>query len=157
MSRRIREAFDEVKKDVSVIVLDLNSPGGEIAEGARVIDILERIQRTHGVDTRVGFKRNCLSMCVPIFMEGENRIAAANARFMFHQPQLYDMVTEERVDVPEMEKRITTARFYRRYFEGSVMNEAWGEQLKIDWEDKDVWKTGRELVDEGSGLVTELE
>ena len=157
MGRRFEEAYEEYRDEVSLFVIDLHSPGGTLAEGKRVIELLERMKRTHALETRVGSGRACLSMCVPIFLLGETRVAAANARFMFHEPASYDAFTGERGREPEFERRFVADRFFDRYFENSPMDPAWRAQLERDWVGRDVWKTGEELADEGSGVVTEVE
>lgn len=157
MARRFEEAYAEWRDKRSRFVIELDSPGGAIAEGKRVIQVLERIKRTHDLETRVRRGRNCLSMCVPIFLQGEERIAHPRARFMFHEPASYDSFTGERADEPEFERRFVADRFFDRYFENSPMTPEWRAYLEREWVGKDVWKTGAELVEENSGVVTKLE
>ncbi len=157
MARRLAEAFDEWRYDADRIVLDLHSPGGAIREGEAVIRIINEMKRTHIVDTRVRKRRACYSMCVPIFLMGEKRSAAANARFMFHEPTAYDYFTGEEVREPEFEKRYNSEKFFNRYFVNSPMNPVWRDQLKAEWRGRDVWKSGQTLMDEGSNIVTVLE
>jgi Clp protease len=157
MARRFEEAFDEWKDKTSRIVIDLNSPGGAIREGEAVIREIDYMKRTHIVDTRVRNRRACYSMCVPIFLQGEERTAAATARFMFHEPTAYDYFTGEKVDEPAFEKNLTSRRFFERYFVNSPMDPVWREKLSREWRGKDVYRSGRELVDEESNIVTALE
>lgn len=157
MARRFAEAYDDWKGRSDRIVIELNSPGGAVREGEMVIREIERMKRTHKVDTRIGPRRACYSMCVPIFLQGEERIAAANARFMFHEPSARDMFTDEEVKQPAFEKRYATNRFVQRYFVNSPMDAAWREKLVAEWEGRDVFKSAKELTDEGSGIVTTLE
>lgn len=156
MAQRFADAFAERGGEARRIVIELSSPGGSLAEGRAVIETVERMKRTHAVDTRVAPYDICLSMCVPIFLQGERRIAAPTSRFMFHEPVAYDAVTEARIERPAFERRMDSERFYRRYLEASDMNPEWGARLKAEWEGRDIWKTGRELVEEGSNIVTEL-
>jgi ClpP protease-like protein len=157
MARRFEEAFDEWKDKTSRIVIDLNSPGGAIREGEAMIREIDSMKRTHIVDTRVRNRRACYSMCVPIFLQGEERTAAATARFMFHEPTAYDYFTGEKVDEPAFEKNLTSRRFFDRYFVNSAMDPVWREKLSREWRGKDVYRSGRELVDEESNIVTALE
>ena len=90
MTRRFQEAYDRYGDSTSTFVIELNSPGGAVAEGKRLVQLLERMATTHEVVTRVGAGDYCLSMCVPIFLKGETRIAAADAYFMFHEPASYN-------------------------------------------------------------------
>lgn len=156
MARRLGAAFAERGPETARIVLELNSPGGDLAEGRAVIDLVERMKETHLVDTRVLSGDYCLSMCVPIFLKGERRIAGRYSHFMFHEPTAYDAVTHEEVRRPEFERRMDADRYFRRYFATSEMDPEWGARLKAEWVGRDVWKSGRELVREGSNIVTEL-
>ena len=157
MAKRFEEAWREWRGEGSRIVIDLHSPGGAIAEGEQVIRVIDRMRETHIVDTRVGSRRACFSMCVPIFLQGEQRIAAANARFMFHEPTTFDFYTGERVDQPEFERERTTRRFFERYFVNSPIDAAWRDKLAVEWKGKDVFYTARELVEQESNIVTTLE
>ncbi len=156
MSRRFEEAYTEYGDSASMFIIELNSPGGAIAEGKRVVQLLDRMTRTHDVETRVGRGGYCLSMCVPIFLKGETRIAAADARFMFHEPASYDSFTGERANEPAFERRFVADRFFDRYFENSPMTPAWRAQLEREWVGRDVWKSGEDLWRESSGVLTAL-
>lgn len=157
MGRRLEEAYAQWGGEVSLFIVELDSPGGALAEGKRVIDALEQIRSTHDLETRVGARRICLSMCVPIFLQGQERIAAPNSRWMFHEPASYDAFTGERGVAPEFERRYVADRFFDRYFATSPMTPAWQAWLREEWVGKDVWKTGRELMKEDSGIITRLE
>lgn len=157
MAARLAETFDQWKGDGRRIILDLHSPGGAIREGEAVIQEIEKMKRSHEVDTRVDARHACYSMCVPIFLLGEKRIAAANARFMFHEPSVRDMATGEKVKEPAFEKEMATRRYVERYFVNSPMDPNWRDDLTASWRGRDVWKTGRELMQEGSNVVTALE
>lgn len=157
MARRYAEAFEEWAGRADRIILDLHSPGGVIAEGEQAVRVIEEMKKTHIVDTRVRRGYKCYSMCVPIFLEGERRIAGENALFMFHEPTLRDFHTGEKVDTFEFERALTTRRFVERYFVNSPINPAWLETLLTEWKGRDVFKSARELMEEESGIVTEVE
>lgn len=156
MAFRLRAAFGEVREKTDRIVIDLNSPGGALAEGRRVIEEIGRMKATHRVDTRVAPGAACASMCVPIFLAGQERIASPSSAFLFHEPTSVDFVTEEKVKKPAFEQRMDAERFFERYFTRSPMDPAWREKLRKDWKGRDVWKTGEELLAERSGVVTRL-
>lgn len=157
MAKRFSEAYSAWAGDTGHFIIDLNSPGGALSEGRAVIEVIDRMKRTHRVDTRVGPGRKCLSMCVPIFLQGETRTAAANARFMFHEPTSRDAITGEVVDTLAFEQRMISERFFNRYFVNSPMDPAWAADLRRKWRGRDVWKSGRDLVREGSNIITDLE
>ena len=156
MARRFQEAYDQHGGDASTIIIELNSPGGAVAEGKRLVQLLDRMARTHALETRVRAGDNCLSMCVPIFLKGEMRIAAADAQFMFHEPASYNSFSGERTKEPGFERRFFSDRFFDRYFENSPMTPSWRAQLERDWVGRDVWKSGDDLWRENSGVLTAL-
>lgn len=156
MRTRFAEAFDTWKGRTSHFVIRLHSPGGSLREGREVIELIEAVKRTHRVDTLVANGDVCASMCVPVYMQGQARVAGPMARFMFHQPARYDRHTDERVDGPAFEQRTLARRFFERYFVNSPMTPAWREQLEKAWVGKDIWKTAKQLIHENSGVVTDL-
>lgn len=156
MERRFIEAFDKWQYKANRIVIDLHSPGGSLAEGRKVIELIKRMKLTHRVDTRVGTHHSCLSMCVPIYLQGQTRFAAANSKWMFHEPRSYDFVTGEKVIEPKSEQQAMARRFFERYFTNSEMDAAWRTQLEQDWRGKDVWRSGSQLVDEKSNIIHQL-
>lgn len=157
MARRFAEAFREYKDQTNRIVIDLHSPGGALGEGELVIREINKMKRTHIVDTRVRGRRSCYSMCVPIFLQGEERYAATSSRFMFHEPSVYDVYTGEKIDEPAFDKRMSSNKFFHRYFVNSEMDPNWREKLAVEWRGKDYFVSGRELMSEGSNIVTVLE
>ncbi len=157
MARRFEEAWREWNGEGKRIVIELHSPGGAIAEGEQVIRIIDRMKRTHIVDTRVRSRRACFSMCVPIYLQGETRYAAATARFMFHEPSAFDFYTGERVDEPKFERELTTRRYFERYFVNSPMDPAWRDRLEQEWKGRDLFYTAKELVEQQANIVTVLE
>jgi ATP-dependent protease ClpP protease subunit len=156
MEQRFKEAFDTWKNRSSRIVIDLHSPGGSLREGRKIIELIQRMKRTHQVDTVVAAYHSCLSMCVPIFLQGERRIAAANSNWMFHEPRSVDFLTGEEVKVPESERKEAARSFFERYFVQSEMDPSWRRQLERDWKGRDVWRTGKQLVDEKSNIIHTL-
>ena len=157
MAKRFEEAYREWKGEGDRILIDLHSPGGALAEGEQVIRVIDRMKRTHLIDTRVRGRRACYSMCVPIFLQGAERIASPNARFMFHEPTAYDFFTGEKVDQPQFERDLVSKRFFDRYFGDSPMDPVWRDKLAAEWKGKDLYFTARELVDQNSNIVTVLE
>ncbi len=157
MAQRFVDAFDAWKGRTDRIVIDLNSPGGAITEGRLVIEEIERMKRTHAVTTRVGAEAVCLSMCVPIYLQGDRRTAAPSAVFMFHEPSTRDLFTDEPIDRPGFEQRMDSARFFERYFVRSEMDAAWREKLKAEWQGRDLWFTAKDLIEQGANVVEALE
>ncbi|MEM7426085.1 MAG: hypothetical protein AAF441_08315 [Pseudomonadota bacterium] len=156
MARRMIEAFEESGDRVKRVIVDLSSQGGSIYEGREAIRVINRMKRTHRVDTHVGPGRICLSMCVPIFLQGQNRIAAADSRWMFHEPYHADQFSGAKVDKPKFEEDYSARKFFNRYFTNSPMNADWRRGLEAAWKGNEIWKTGKDLVDERSNIITRL-
>lgn len=156
MSQRFSDAFEAHKSSADTIILDLNSPGGSLLEGGRLITLIEKMKQSHRIETQVRNRQNCLSMCVPIYLQGELRRAAASSRWMFHEPRLVDAFTDEVQNQPEFEKNRSATQFFDKYFVNSEMDPDWRERLREDWVGKDIWFSGKELVEQHSGVVQEL-
>lgn len=149
-------AFEEWRTKSEHFLLQLNSPGGSVREGGDVVELLQRIKGTHTLDTYVASREICMSMCVPVFLQGNKRIAAPDARFMFHEPKrFYDDGSEAKGF--SFEREALTRRFFTRYFTNSPMNANWRVQLEKDWLGKDIYKSGKQLLEENAGIVTDLE
>lgn len=156
LAQRLNEAYEKWRDKTGVFIIDLNSRGGYLSEGRRVINVIARMKQTHQVHTRVRAGRICLSMCVPIFLQGQKRMAAANSKWMFHEPRSTDFFTDKDSKEPEFERRAMVERFFERYFQNSPMRPQWRDNLKKTWKDKDIWRSGQQLVDEESGIITQL-
>lgn len=157
MARTFSREFDRIKDSYSRIVIDLDSPGGNVREGERVIRVIRRIKRSHRVRTYVGPDNDCLSMCVPIYLQGHLRVAAASSRWMFHEPVAVDKYTGKQQFVYEFEKRQFSQYSFYRFFYSSDMDPEWRDNLSRQWRYGDIWKTGRELKDERSNVVMIIE
>ena len=153
MAERFEKAFARWKNQTDRFIIELDSPGGALIEGRLVIEEIEKIKRTHRVVAYVSPGAACLSMCVPIYLAGDERIAAKDAVFMFHEPSAYDLLTDRKVKKPGFEQRMTSEKFFERYFVNSKMDPQWRETLRADWKGRDLWFTGEELVEQKSGVV----
>ncbi len=156
MAKRFSEAFDKWGDKTDSFIIDLNSPGGALLEGGYVIELINSMKRTHKIATRVSNNGACLSMCVPMYMQGENRIASQRSIWMFHEPIAIDFFSGEQADEPETERRRSGERFFERYFMRSEINPAWRDRLQKEWIGKEVWKSGMQLVEENSNIILEL-
>ena len=85
LARQIEEAFEQHKDHVRRIVLKLNSGGGSVRAGRKAIEVLQRIKKTHQLDTVVEAGRQCGSMCVFLYAQGQQRYAAAASLWLFHE------------------------------------------------------------------------
>jgi ATP-dependent protease ClpP protease subunit len=157
MESRINDAFEIQKANARRFVLVLSSPGGSLDHGAKVIRVLRKIEETHNVETVVEAGRTCASMCVPVYLSGQRRTAAETAKFMFHEVSFREYLAKEESDVPDTAKASETDRFFRDYFLPAGVPESWVQKVRADMAGhNDVWKTGRELMDESAGIVQQV-
>ncbi len=157
MANRISEAFNQHRGQARRFVLSLSSPGGSLDHGAEVVRLLRRMGETHEVDTLVEARRACASMCVPIYLQGQKRTAAANARFMFHEVSFREFRSEEEINVPAASRGRETDRLFSRYFLAAGVPRSWISEVRIEMKGgNDVWRTARQLVDEKANIVQQI-
>jgi len=165
MRERLAAALDRYKKDPRRLVLVLNSPGGSVEHGRTVVAAI----RGRAIDTLVQKAGVCASMCVPIFLAGRERTADPEAYFMFHQASLdrsaqedlkrRELSDSERVvisQVVEITETAATDDLYKNDFDIRGVKPAWLAMMRKRIAGRDVWMSGQQLVDEGSGIVDSL-
>jgi ATP-dependent protease ClpP protease subunit len=167
MSARVAAALDRYKADRRRLVLVLNSPGGSIEHGHKVVAAIRA--RDRAIDTLIQKAGVCASMCVPIFLAGSQRMADPEAYFMFHQVSLNSagkgnvkrqvMSDSEKAllaqGVKTIEARATDELFHNDIGIRGV-SAVWLAGMRAKISDRDVWMSGQQLVDEGSGIVDRL-
>jgi hypothetical protein len=86
MSDDLRKVWEEARKDGRFrrFALRLDSAGGNDLEGPRVISVLSEIREHAHLTTIVGEGDLCASMCVALFIQGEDRYASPASSWMFH-------------------------------------------------------------------------
>lgn len=179
MSENFAAALDRYKSDQRRLVLILNSPGGSIEEGRKVVAAIRA--RDRGIDTFIQKAGVCASMCVPIFLAGAERMADPEALFMFHETSLTSSAREtvkesvkenvrennKRQQIPASEEAAAaetlkaintqvTDDFFRNDFGIRGVNKAWLAGMRKKIPGRDIWISGQQLVDEGSGIVDRL-
>ena len=179
MSERIAAAFDRYKADRRRLVLLLNSPGGSIEHGRKVVAAIRA--RHRAIDTLVQKAGVCGSMCVPIFLAGAERIADPEALFMFHEASLNSSGREsvkqavkenvrennKRQQVPASEEAAfsetikvietqVTDDFFRNDIGIRGVNRTWLAGMRKKIAGREIWMSGQQLADERSGIVDRL-
>ncbi|QQO13516.1 ATP-dependent Clp protease proteolytic subunit [Bradyrhizobium diazoefficiens] len=170
MSERVAAALDRYKADRRRLVLILNSPGGSIEHGRKVVATIRG--RDRAIDTLVQKAGVCASMCVPIFLAGTRRMADPEAYFMFHQASLNirtrDIIKRQELSASDQDflsqavKTIETieAQATEDLFRNDIgirgVSAAWLTMMRKKISGHDVWVSGQQLVDEGSGIVDNL-
>ncbi len=77
---RLRDGLDGYDR----LILDLDSPGGELSYAERVATFLQSIRGEVDLTTYVRHGSRCLSSCVLAFVQGETRIAGGSSSWLFH-------------------------------------------------------------------------
>jgi ATP-dependent protease ClpP protease subunit len=85
MADYLRAALDTYATSSHRVVLFLDSVGGQVEEGDRVIHVLDEIKQTQHLITTVFNDKVCASMCIPIFLRSDDRLAARTSLWLFHQ------------------------------------------------------------------------
>lgn len=167
MSERVAAALDRYKADRRRLVLILNSPGGSIEHGRKVVAAIRG--RDRPVETLVQKAGVCASMCVPIFLAGTKRMADPEAYFMFHQASLTGSAKEkmkgqefsasEKDLLSQVVKTIETEAtddLFRNDIGIRGVSAAWLAMMRKKISGQDIWVSGQQLVDEGSGIIDSL-
>jgi len=159
----VMAALDRFKADPRRIVVTLNSPGGSVAHGRLVAAAIRSVSQERPVDTLVEQGGVCASMCVPIYLAGAQRLAHPAAHFMFHLASVNPAgpVTALGDDAAVSKHRkvleaLATDDLYEHDMGSQGVNAAWLAYMRRRIDGRDVWVTGQQLVDEGSGIVKSL-
>lgn len=149
MAQQIRRAFEAHKRGSNRIVLKLDSGGGSVREGERVIGVLRSIKKTHDLQTVVGRGKKCGSMCVFIYAQGQRRVGALSSLWLFHEVAHKNPRTEKivRLDRPAWERLVD------QYLRPAGVSEEWIAQMKPFTVKSDYWQTGADLVNAKSGVI----
>ena len=157
MAQRIAEAVDDRGSRARTIILSLSSPGGALDHGAEVVRLLRKLAQSYVLETAVESGDSCASMCVPVYLQGTRRVAAADAHFMFHDVSFKDAFEEEDLKVPDASRTSATDRLFAKYFEPAGVSRTWLDQLRTKIAGgHEVWETARQLEDERAGIVQQL-
>lgn len=157
LERELQKAFDQYRDTATTFLLSLNSPGGNVDHGARVIRVLKQMRQTHTLETVIESGRNCASMCVPVYLAGQKRSAASDADFMFHNVSFSESLSDERLDVPDASIAAATQDFVEKYLIGAGVDAGWAKKVRDEMASgDDVWKTAQQLVDENAGIVQSI-
>jgi ATP-dependent protease ClpP protease subunit len=167
MSERVAAALDRYKADRRRLVLILNSPGGSIEHGRKVVSAIRA--RDRAIDTVVQKAGVCASMCVPIFLAGSRRIADPEAYFMFHEASLNNSAPQKtkRPEFSDSERvlfeqavKVIAANATDELFHNDIgirgVSAAWLDGMRKKIPGRDVWMSGQQLVDERSGIIDSL-
>ncbi len=157
MESQIRQAFESNRAAARKFVLVLSSPGGALGHGGRVVALLRKIAETHGLETFVEAGRRCASMCVPVYLQGQHRFAAASANFMFHEVSFREYLSKENLKIPDSVRVSATDELFADYFKTAGVSASWIKRVRAAMTGgHDIWETAAQLVDENAGIVQEV-
>ena len=97
----VRAALGKYGTTLNRVVLFLDSAGGRVDHGDRVIEALNEIKLRHQLITVVPHGKLCASMCIPIFLQGKDRLAARASIWLFHEAAQRDANGVLRTDTAE--------------------------------------------------------
>jgi Clp protease len=147
MADDLRAALGKYGTVSQRVVLFLDSAGGQVEEGDRVIEILNEIKLRHQLITVVPHGKLCASMCVPIFLQGEDRLAARASLWIFHEAAQRQANGQQRTDMAE------TWRLFRKYYAPAGVSMHWLKSIAPMIKEADLWQTGSDLISAKSGII----
>lgn len=158
MAARLTEAFEKYGGRRQRFVLALSSPGGSVGHGGEVVRLLNKFGATHRIETLIDSGARCASMCVPVYLQGHRRTAAANAKFMFHEVSFREQFSSDAVEVPASATGKATDAFFDKYFKPAGVPAAWIAKVRAAMSGgHDVWKSAGELIEEKAGIVQDID
>jgi hypothetical protein len=146
MADYLRAALDRYGTASHRVVLFLDSAGGQVDEGDRVIHVLNEIKPTHRLVTAVLNGKLCASMCIPIFLQGDDRLAARTSSWIFHEAAKRGANGKERLE--------ETLRLLRTYYVPAGVSTHWINSVVPIIKRADLWQSGGDLIEAKTGIVT---
>jgi ATP-dependent protease ClpP protease subunit len=147
MADDLRAALGKYGAVSQRVVLFLDSAGGQVEHGDRVIELLNEIKLRHRLITVVPHGRLCASMCIPIFLQGEDRLAARATVWIFHEAAQRQANGQLRTDIGE------TWRLFRKYYAPAGVSMHWLKSIAPMIREADLWQTGGDLISAKSGII----
>jgi hypothetical protein len=143
----VRAALGKYGTTLNRVVLFLDSAGGKVDDGDRVIEVLNEIKLRHQLITVVPHGKLCASMCIPIFLQGEDRLAARASIWLFHETAQRRANGVLRTDTAE------TWRLFRKYYVPAGVSMHWLKSIAPMIKEPDLWQTGGDLISAKSGII----
>ena len=152
MARSFKRAIERWKgRAKGGFIISLNSSGGFVSEANKVVTLLKKLKRTRTVRTYVGRGRTCGSMCVPIFLTGNQRIAAGASLWLFHDIAGRDKNDKSR----NIFKPWKTRKMFNEHFIPAGVSKVWIDDIQRKIDGSDYWMTGDELYSSNANIITQ--
>jgi hypothetical protein len=142
----LRTALDKYGAASHRVVLFLKSAGGRVDEGDRVIHLLDGIKPTHRLITVVLDGSLCASMCIPVFLQGDDRLAGRTSRWIFHEAA--------RQAENEKERRKETLYLFQKYYVPAGVSMQWLKRMMPLVKRAELSESGGDLISAKSGIIT---
>ena len=148
----LAEEFQKLIKEIDLkkeIELRFDSVGGSIYETKKIINILDELKVNNvRLTTRVDQGSICASSCVPLFVQGQKRLAGNASSFMFHGVALYAVTNapsenETKIMIDTYRK----AGIAEKWIQDHIDMQVWSSP-------NETWYNGKELFENGSNFVT---
>lgn len=145
--------LDELERDLPqryrIVVLELDSRGGELLHTKLVVQVLKRLRSNRTLHTVVSNGASCLSACIPVFMQGERRKAGTASAWLFHG------ACSRLTNVPSPQ---ATSEYLQMLVESGVAREFLCRLEHIGAFSKpgQFWLSGYEIHTSQAGITTEL-
>jgi len=149
MAQQIQDAFNQYKDSVKKVELKIDSGGGSVKEGEKVIKILQDIKKTHKLTTAVMAGRKCGSMCVFVYVQGQHRLAASASLWLFHEVSVKDPKTNQ---ITKLD-RTGWERLVNAYWVPAGVDQQWIEEMKTHTLGTDYWQSGDSLLRDGAKII----
>jgi ATP-dependent protease ClpP protease subunit len=147
MADDLRAALGKYETTLNRVILFLDSAGGQVDRGDRVIEVLNEAKLRHRLITVVPHGKLCASMCIPIFLQGEDRLAARASIWLFHEAAQRQANGILRTDTAE------TWRLFRKYYVPAGVSMHWLKSIAPMIKEADLWQTGGDLMSAKSGII----
>lgn len=148
MADELSELLDKISSGQRLI-LDFKSEGGESREGYKIIEAIKKHKARLKIDTFVDNGALCASMCIPLFMQGQTRIAGARSSFMFHGASPIN------TNVPNpISSRVYTDALVEAGASAEWVESLWSQGIFS--KPMEYWANGEELFAEKSNIVTKV-
>jgi hypothetical protein len=145
MADYLRSTFATYGAGLHRVILFLDSAGGQVEEGDRVIHVLDELKQTRRLVTVVQDDKLCASMCIPIFLQGNDRLAGRASGWIFHE------VTGPGADKKELKQQ--TLQLLDRYYVPAGVSADWIKRIIPIIERANLWQCGGDLIKANTGIV----
>jgi hypothetical protein len=150
MSQEIRSAFEQNKEGLRGVEFKIDSGGGSVKEGERVIAVLQDIKKSYLLHTVVEAGQKCGSMCVFIYVQGQKRLAAPASLWLFHEVSYKDPTTHKVIKLD----RASWEQLVDKYWVPAGVDKTWIEDVKTHTMGTDYWQSGESLLKDGANIIT---